>query len=347
MLFLYIYHIIGYWIYSRQKSFVIKKLFVPWIGKSWIIWRSLFHNPKKKKKEKKNQQSEPSWNHSSTDQRQSIAKVYIDPSKYFLITLTIAVVHTSPGSIHRQQPLGDASSLSPIAVIVSTDDRGIWKRGSLPVVAGNPPPQIPLVVCARFAEERRRIRAGRLIRPPTKILGRRFTRNRPLHRSPPSTAQWRERTTAVLTRFHFFHSLLFLPYSLSLSLFLPLSVSSSSSFVARGRQVGSRRLNLILNHSAAFTRYRHERERERGRRVGQRNGNFDVGSIATWINCFLATDRVDRSMKLIERIPFAANFFLELWRVRDWGILETGQFVVYDCKIIGSRIKENWYVYIL
>lgn len=72
-----------------------------------------------------------------------------------------------------------------------------WQRNlEAGIVAGNPPPQIPLVVCARFAEERRRIRAGRLIRPPTKILGRRFTRNRSLHSPPPtpppSTARWRK-----------------------------------------------------------------------------------------------------------------------------------------------------------
>lgn len=186
-----------------------------------------------------------------------------------------------------------------------------WQRNlEAGIVAGNPPPQIPLVVCARFAEERRRIRAGRLIRPPTKILGRRFTRNRSLHSTPRLLHPPRlggERTTARFVS---------LPFFLSLS--LPVrSYSPISLFPSLPRplaEVGSRRLNLILNHSAAFTRYRDvTRERE-----GQRNGNFDVGSIATWINCFLATDRVDRSMKLIERIPSAANFFLEpRWRLRD------------------------------
>lgn len=109
----------------------------------------------------------------------------------------------------------------------------------------------------------------------------------------------------VLSRFHFFSLSLF-PF-VRIPLFLSSPLFSSPPLPRSLAEVGSRRLNLILNHSAAFTRYRDvTRERE-----GQRNGNFDVGSIATWINCFLATDRVDRSMKLIERIPSAANFFLE------------------------------------
>lgn len=192
-----------------------------------------------------------------------------------------------------------------------------WQRNlEAGIVAGNPPPQIPLVVCARFAEERRRIRAGRLIRPPTKILGRRFTRNRSLHSPPPHSSTLHgsvaKERRPVLSRFHFFSLSLF-PF-VRIPLFLSSPLFSSPPLPRSLAEVGSRRLNLILNHSAAFTRYRDvTRERE-----GQRNGNFDVGSIATWINCFLATDRVDRSMKLIERIPSAANFFLEpRWRLRD------------------------------
>lgn len=70
--------------------------------------------------------------------------------------------------------------------------------------------------------------------------------------------------------------------------------------------------------------------------MGQRNGNFDVGSIATWINCFLATGRVDRSMKLIERIPSAANFFLQLRRVA----LKRVNLLFMLVKLLARRLRK-------
>lgn len=90
-------------------------------------------------------------------------------------------------------------------------------------IAGNPPPQIPLVVCARFAEERRRIRAGRLIRPPTKILGRRFTRNRPPDSYPPRLSG--ERTARFVSLFSSLSSLPFLAFPISLLRSLAASFS--------------------------------------------------------------------------------------------------------------------------
>lgn len=124
----------------------------------------------------------------------------------------------------------------------------------------------------------------------------------PLHppTPPPSTARWRKNDGPFCLASIF---------SLSLSsrsfVFPYFSVPFSSSFVGRGR-FSSIKFDLESFGRVHEISRRYERERE-----GQRNGNFDVGSIATWINCFLATDRVDRSMKLIERIPSAANFFLE------------------------------------
>lgn len=126
-IYIHIYSISN--LYRRVFIFFTEKLFL------YLATFILFsYSMILKKKKKKNQRSQTWWNHSSTDQRQSIAKACTDPSKYFLITLTIAVgAHTTPLSIHRQQPPPSPSSdasLSPIAVIVSTDDRGIWKRGS-------------------------------------------------------------------------------------------------------------------------------------------------------------------------------------------------------------------------
>lgn len=71
--------------------------------------------------------------------------------------------------------------------------------------------------------------------------------------------------------------------------------------------------------------------------MGQRNGNFDVGSIATWINCFLATGRVDRSMKLIERIPSAANFFLQLRRV---ALTKRVNLLFMLVKLLARRLRK-------
>lgn len=209
-----------------------------------------------------------------------------------------------------------------------------WQRNlEAGIVAGNPPPQIPLVVCARFAEERRRIRAGRLIRPPTKILGRRFTRNRSLHSTPRLLHPPRlggERTTARFVSLPFFLSLslssrsfVFPYFSVLLSSFPPLPRSLA--------EVGSRRLNLILNHSAAFTWYRdvtRERERDKGMEI-LTLARLPRGLIVSW-----------PLIGLIGRwnwssgSPPLPTFFWS--RGDDWGILETGQFVVYACKIIGG-----------
>lgn len=155
-----------------------------------------------------------------------------------------------------------------------------WQRNlEAGIVAGNPPPQIPLVVCARFAEERRRIRAGRLIRPPTKILGRRFTRNRSLHSpSPPRLLHpprlGGERTTARFVSLPFFLSLSLPVRSYSpISLFSSLFLSSSSSFVGRGR------LSSIKFDLESFGRV-HEISRRYERERGTKEWKF-----WRWLDC--------------------------------------------------------------
>lgn len=154
-----------------------------------------------------------------------------------------------------------------------------WQRNlEAGIVAGNPPPQIPLVVCARFAEERRRIRAGRLIRPPTKILGRRFTRNRSLHSPPPPLLHpprlGGERTTARFVSLPFFLSLSLPVRSYSpISLFSSLFLSSSSSFVGRGR------LSSIKFDLESFGRV-HEISRRYERERGTKEWKF-----WRWLDC--------------------------------------------------------------
>lgn len=118
-----------------------------------------------------------------------------------------------------------------------------------------------------------------------------------------------ERPTSVVFRFDFSPSSLFR----SSLLFFPPLFSMCSWFVPRFVFTYTsvvlyidirRRLNLIFEPAARIREIsRHYESSHR-----QRNGNFDVASIATWINCFLATDHSDRSINFIGQISMQASF---------------------------------------
>lgn len=240
---LYIY--IGYWIYSRQKSFLLK--IYPFLFSNCVVSVA------------------QSWKKEPTIP--NIVETILGAIKgnlYRSLEIFSNHVNNSGGAHSPAEhspttaPLSDAS-LSPIAVIVSTDDRGIWKRGSLAtrrrkfrslfarVSQKNGDESAP----ADWFDRRQKYWGGvsRAIGPPIPTLHGSAAKERP-----------------VLSRFF----PLPLPFRPSYFLFL---------FFVRW-QLASRRLNLILNRSAAFTRYR-DVTRERGReKSGTKEWKF-----WRWLDC--------------------------------------------------------------
>lgn len=112
--------------------------------------------------------------------------IYTDPSKYFLITLTIAVVHTAPRSIHRQQlPSAMRRYLPlPLSFPRMTEEFGSGDRWQ-PAAANS----------ARCLRAFRRRTATNPRRPIDSTAGKNIGAAFHAQSAPrflPSTAQWRK-----------------------------------------------------------------------------------------------------------------------------------------------------------